>query len=146
MIRNHLLDPEASPQNTNQAGFRSYEASGQEDPWFEARPGQNQPPAKNYPQYGVGALGFTSTGFNKPQFNTAGQPSSYASDIDGRSPGHNGVDDDDDNEPPLLEELGIRFDHIWSKTQAVINPTKVHYLSLTTFSPQNDEMEMLRIH
>lgn len=34
-------------------------------------------------------------------------------------------DDDYDNELPLLEELGIRFDHIWSKTQAVINPTKV---------------------
>ena len=33
--------------------------------------------------------------------------------------------DDYDNEPPLLEELGIRFDHIWSKTQAVINPLQV---------------------
>ncbi len=31
-------------------------------------------------------------------------------------------DDDYDNEPPLLEELGIRFDHIWTKTQAVVNP------------------------
>jgi hypothetical protein len=27
------------------------------------------------------------------------------------------VDEDYDNEPPLLEELGIRFDHIWAKTQ-----------------------------
>jgi hypothetical protein len=36
-----------------------------------------------------------------------------------------GLDEFDyDNEPPLLEELGIRFDHIWSKTQAVVNPTK----------------------
>lgn len=34
-------------------------------------------------------------------------------------------DEDFDNEPPLLEELGIRFDHILLKTQAVINPTKV---------------------
>lgn len=36
-------------------------------------------------------------------------------------------DEDFDNEPPLLEELGIRFDHIWSKTQAVIHPTKVRF-------------------
>ncbi|KAK6957130.1 hypothetical protein Daesc_002415 [Daldinia eschscholtzii] len=27
-----------------------------------------------------------------------------------------------DGEPPLLEELGINFDHIWSKTLAVLNP------------------------
>lgn len=33
--------------------------------------------------------------------------------------------DDFSNEPPLLEELGIRFDHIWSKTRAVILLTKI---------------------
>lgn len=38
--------------------------------------------------------------------------------------GYSAEDDDYDNEPPLLEELGIRVDHIWSKTQAVIHPTK----------------------
>lgn len=38
-----------------------------------------------------------------------------------------GMDDDEDysNEPPLLEELGINFDHIWRKTQSVINPIRV---------------------
>ena len=124
-MRNHLLDPESSPQN---AGFRSYEMQGQEDPWFEAKPGQQQAPGMNFPQYGVGATGFTSTGFNKPrEMGCPGGGSSYMTDMDGRSPGNNvsGDDDDYENEPPLLEELGIRFDHIWSKTQAVINPTKV---------------------
>ncbi|KAM4049091.1 protein YIPF7 [Anomaloglossus baeobatrachus] len=29
-----------------------------------------------------------------------------------------------DNEPPLLEELGINFDHIWQKTLTVLNPWK----------------------
>lgn len=127
MMRNHLLDPESSTLNQNHAGFRSYEMQGQEDPWFEAKPGQQQAPGMSYPQYGVGATGFTSTGFNKPQHNNPGQASSYMTDMDGRSPGNNPSEDDDDyeNEPPLLEELGIRFDHIWSKTQAVINPTKV---------------------
>lgn len=33
-------------------------------------------------------------------------------------------DEDYENEPPLLEELGINFEHIWSKTLAVILPTK----------------------
>ena len=36
----------------------------------------------------------------------------------------NNTIDDFDNEPPLLEELGIRFDHILAKTQAVIHPRK----------------------
>ncbi|XP_054205711.1 protein YIPF7 isoform X2 [Homo sapiens] len=29
-----------------------------------------------------------------------------------------------DEEPPLLEELGIHFDHIWQKTLTVLNPMK----------------------
>uniref|UniRef100_A0A0N5AWC3 Protein YIPF n=1 Tax=Syphacia muris TaxID=451379 RepID=A0A0N5AWC3_9BILA len=33
-----------------------------------------------------------------------------------------GVIEDYDNEPPLLEELGINFSHIWEKTLAVLNP------------------------
>lgn len=33
-------------------------------------------------------------------------------------------EEDYENEAPLLEELGIRFDHIWDKTKVVINPTK----------------------
>jgi hypothetical protein len=36
--------------------------------------------------------------------------------------------EDYSNEPPLLEELGVRFDHIFIKTQAVILPTKVQSL------------------
>mmetsp|Transcript_2445 Transcript_2445/g.3395 ORF Transcript_2445/g.3395 Transcript_2445/m.3395 type:complete len:313 (+) Transcript_2445:18-956(+) len=33
-------------------------------------------------------------------------------------------DENYDNEPPLLEELGVNFEHIWKKTQAVMYPTK----------------------
>lgn len=51
------------------------------------------------------------------------------------------VDEDDEdyeNEPPLLEELGINFEHIWSKTLAVILPTKkidINYLVSTLCAP-----------
>ena len=33
------------------------------------------------------------------------------------------VDEDYDNEPPILEELGINFEKIMRKTKAVLNPT-----------------------
>ncbi|KAG7281692.1 hypothetical protein CRUP_008067 [Coryphaenoides rupestris] len=35
-----------------------------------------------------------------------------------------GTDADYYEEPPLLEELGINFDHIWQKTLTVLNPFK----------------------
>ena len=35
-----------------------------------------------------------------------------------------------EDEPPLLEELGIRFDHIWSKTLAVLFPNKIKSLTV----------------
>lgn len=59
---------------------------------------------------------------NQPQFFNPQQ-----SNIDpfmptnGKAP--NGVDQVDyDNEPPLLEELGINFEHIFRKTKCVLNP------------------------
>ncbi|XP_053107457.1 protein YIPF7 isoform X2 [Hemicordylus capensis] len=39
-------------------------------------------------------------------------------------PSNNTYTDSFDEEPPLLEELGINFDHIWQKTLTVLNPTK----------------------
>lgn len=54
--------------------------------------------------------------------------------VGGGAVGGTMVDDDEEdyeNEPPLLEELGINFEHIWSKTLAVILPTKkidINYL------------------
>ena len=38
------------------------------------------------------------------------------------TPGPNYNQNDFDNEPPLLEELGINFDHIFKKTKCVLNP------------------------
>ena len=36
-----------------------------------------------------------------------------------------GGDEDYSNEPPLLEELGINFGHIWDKTKTILLPIKV---------------------
>ncbi|XP_006979729.1 protein YIPF7 [Peromyscus maniculatus bairdii] len=47
------------------------------------------------------------------------QPASN-SDYYPQSPSVDGFDE----EPPLLEELGINFDHIWQKTLTVLNPMK----------------------
>ncbi len=54
--------------------------------------------------------------------------------VGGGAVGGSMIDEDDEdyeNEPPLLEELGINFEHICSKTLAVILPTKkidINYL------------------
>jgi hypothetical protein len=64
-------------------------------------------------------MAFTSLGFN--QYSEP-QPSSFS--MNSQAAGDISYEDDYENELPLLEELGIRFDHIWSKTQAVINPIK----------------------
>lgn len=37
---------------------------------------------------------------------------------------------DEENEPPLLEELGINFDHIFKKTKSVLNPFTTPDLSI----------------
>jgi hypothetical protein len=49
----------------------------------------------------------------------------YGGMMGGAGDGMSAGVDDFENEPPLLEELGVRVDHIWSKTQAVIHPFKV---------------------
>eukprot|EP01039_Chlorochromonas_danica_P011743 gene11743-13193_t len=113
-----MLDPENTPPRTGSGYSSAYNAGStmMDDPWFTA--GQNSPtpatstynnaypsssyaqPPNQFPYMGVPANTFPPTGYGSEEV------------------------EDYENEPPLLEELGIRFDHIWSKTQAVINPTK----------------------
>ena len=120
---------EASPQKMNNGGgptFQPYQqqqqssssAQASEDPWFEQQNSPMSSGTANQPLYG----GFNNTmGMGG---GGGGGPSSYGA-ANVQVPIMSGLDEYDyDNEPPLLEELGIRFDHIWSKTQAVVNPTK----------------------
>jgi len=125
-----MLDPESSPPKPTYAYGSQNNESPSEDPWFSHN-GRESPLNYNNPP---GGQSFPFPGVHAQQ---GGYPSSSSS-----SYGHSGVmggvggggginggfslagEEDFDNEPPLLEELGIRFDHIIAKTQAVIHPTK----------------------
>jgi hypothetical protein len=115
MIRNHLIDPEGihhpktNPTIFNPSAYSGHSTAtkSNEDPWFSGNSGDS-PGGYAYGQnYGNSDPGQYSNSFSGPP--TATDP----------------IDDDYENEPPLLEELGIRFDHIFSKTQAVINIRQV---------------------
>ena len=139
MMRNHVLDAE-SPQK---AGYYNDAPSSSsaypnhqnphhqavEDPWFEQQNSPKNGGQQSVPLYG----GFTGPANHPPlapQQSYATGPMSYMNIVGGGGgggviPPMGPLDEYDfDNEPPLLEELGIRFDHIWTKTQAVVNPTQ----------------------
>uniref|UniRef100_A0A131XKQ0 Protein YIPF n=1 Tax=Hyalomma excavatum TaxID=257692 RepID=A0A131XKQ0_9ACAR len=70
--------------------------------------------------------GGVNTGYGDPSSYVGSRGSPYTGSIltPEASLGSYGTDDDFENEPPLLEELGINFDHILQKTVAVLNPMK----------------------
>lgn len=56
---------------------------------------------------------------------TAGAMGSMSGNMYQGGYGGSGDDEDYDNEPPLLEELGINFEHIYGKTVSVLHPTRL---------------------
>jgi hypothetical protein len=125
-IRNHLFDPEATPpRNSNpSSSFQQFspakvsgkQSSFNDDSWYEAS--EDGSPIGNHAPSSYAAVAAAPSAGSSSFFSGFGTSASVASVPYG--------DDDEnfDNEPPLLEELGIRYDHIWSKTQAVINLRK----------------------
>ena len=111
MIRNHMMmhDPEGSPDSTptSKNNFKFDLNTQSEDPWYNSENNTPVYDSKGYKSYDL---------YNSKNSND---------DLNKVSTFNNFNDDDYENEPPLLEELGIRFDHIWSKTQAVLYPTVV---------------------
>ncbi|KAG2770516.1 hypothetical protein PC129_g10876 [Phytophthora cactorum] len=88
-------------------------------PWFTAPEGEYPPmnAQTTHPNSNSSGSGF----------HPAPSSSSGLSGTVGSSAGYYGDDGDEDefaNEPPLLEELGINFEHIWAKTVSVLLPTK----------------------
>jgi hypothetical protein len=57
---------------------------------------------------------------------------------DNNNIGSSTYEEDYDNEPPLLEELGVNFPHIYSKSRAVLFPFGKHAKSLESGFIEND--------
>ena len=127
MLRNHLLDTESldteSPAKVPIGSFPYQHSQSSEDPWFE-----NSGSPKHAATGTAGGAGFHASPYGgySPQQQSYGVLGGGGNGANMNSygvPPMGPLDEDDyDNEPPLLEELGIRFDHIWTKTQAVVNP------------------------
>jgi hypothetical protein len=145
MLRpNVLLDPESPAKNGGGAAPPRYTIpdSAEEDEWYSAGGNNNQQHFSENPQYGLNHRGKgVGGGFLNGGGGVGGGSSSYGGGGSGIGGGGNGgfmgggysggygggVGDDDDEENdniPLLEELGINFDHIGRKTLAVLQPNK----------------------
>ncbi|ROJ62506.1 Protein YIPF5 [Anabarilius grahami] len=100
-----------SVDDQNQAG---YGYSNTDDPYskpygqydYSQPMGYSAPPGMMQPQQPYTGQIFQPT----PAFTPASPQSMYTSSFE--------------DEPPLLEELGINFDHIWQKTLTVLHPLK----------------------
>jgi hypothetical protein len=97
MIRNQMLDdPESSPQKESVFNFGNH--GNDSSPWFTGGGGNDQ----GSPTHSGGGM------YNQQQsnsFNSGGVMS-------GTSLSFGNSNDDYENEPPLLEELGINFEHM----------------------------------
>jgi hypothetical protein len=116
-----MLDPEGSPARPN----AMYSGGQVDDPWYSGS-------AQESPTSDASRSSFNFGGgvYSQPSSNMGNMMSGSGVNTALQSEG------DYENEPPLLEELGINFDHIWAKTQAVLIPTKVcipHCRSLASF-------------
>ncbi|KAM9677693.1 protein YIPF7 [Trichechus inunguis] len=100
---NYTVDNQEQSCNDSNAYDYFYESTKQQ--------ASEQPlPASFFPPEMLTPSGYTGQFF---------QPASSL-DYYSQSPYIDGFDE----EPPLLEELGINFDHIWQKTLTVLNPLK----------------------
>lgn len=123
MIRNHAMNASSPQQNV-------------EDPWYNAESPEPVNSNNNFNGYNNNNSGGYTSNFGPPQSaGNMGSPmtnNSYNNSSTmsmGAVPSYtsSGTDGEIDyeNEPPLLEELGVRFDHIHIKTLAVINVKEV---------------------
>ena len=107
MLRNQVIDPESPERkgiNPN-LGVKVAPPTEYEDPWYAA---SNENSPRNDPgvtgsfgnssSYGMGSMG----GYSNDTYDSIG--------------GY----DDYENEPPLLEELGVNFDHVFKYGVAIV--------------------------
>ncbi|XP_047661889.1 protein YIPF5 isoform X2 [Tachysurus fulvidraco] len=102
-----------SPYTVDEQNQGSYSYNNAEDPYN-----------KQYGQYDYSQqIGYGAPPMMQPQQPYTGQiyqPTPAFTPTASQSMYNSGFED----EPPLLEELGINFDHIWQKTLTVLHPMK----------------------
>lgn len=101
MLRNHVIDPE-SPAKLSINATNNPPSTDFDDPWYAGPSNENSP---------------TNVGTGSTSGGSAMKP--FSSSLSYGSGAFDGFED----EPPLLEELGVNLEHIISKTKAVVNPT-----------------------
>ena len=99
MLRNQVIDPESPERKgTNpNLGVKVSPQTEYEDPWYAAS-NDNSPRNENHV---TGSFGNSSLYMD-------GSMGAYGNDAYNSMSGY----DDYENEPPLLEELGVNFDHV----------------------------------
>ena len=116
-------NPYAQGYGQQQSQFRS--PAGVNSDWFgQGGQGSNNLSNSSSNGNGNGNMNPNSNAAYNPNFASAPMTSNG---FEGQmSASHNASNsmDDYDNEPPLLEELGVNIEHIVSKTKAVMSPTK----------------------
>ncbi len=110
-------------EGTNYNHSRAYSSDfsdfeGDNDLWYAGSPDKSV--QSNYPRAPEPASASASASASARAYHITNERESMS-----YSGGFDFNDDDYSNELPLLEEIGIRFDHIWTKTQAVILLNKV---------------------
>ncbi|XP_051507807.1 protein YIPF5-like [Myxocyprinus asiaticus] len=97
-------------QNFEQDFYQSgYYMDGQQEEVYGYDPGYVHPEYHDVDSAAPSPDEYTTQGPTGQMFQPVAQP---------------GQTDSYEEEPPLLEELGINFDHIWQKTLTVLNPLK----------------------
>ena len=107
-------------QAFDQGGFYDYEQNYRQNESYNMYEQNQNGGGFNYGQYDNTAAQYQS--YDNSQY----YGPSYTGSIE-QKPVHQvdeAIGNDFDNEPPLLEELGFNFDHIWEKTLSVLNPLK----------------------
>lgn len=119
--------PAPPPQQQWYGGGPSSYAAAAHDPYGQ-QPQQPQhqqhQPAQPMMMGGYGGYG----GGQMPAQGGGGGGGGWGGSMD------SGGDEDYANEPPLLEELGINFGHIWDKTKTILLPIKVRAVVLVGWS------------
>ncbi|GMH69060.1 hypothetical protein TrVE_jg6957 [Triparma verrucosa] len=124
VLQNVMFSDSAAPSPAMAPQFRNPNPGGSSDGWYSQQQQQQQQQygqpqgAYSAPQQNSGPNGPNVPSSYNPNFVSQGLSGSMSSTPVTSS----AAGEDFDNEPPLLEELGINIEHIALKTKAIMTP------------------------